>query len=194
MSTIEPGTLNKNNEPLVEVLSDTRVQAALVTALEKLPAMMEQYVELEKTLAFAKNVFQDTDSVQYLLAGLKSDLPDVTINRDTLNATLKLVDKLPKLVEMLDSVEPMIEFAQAVLSDRQSLQHLLAGAEDLVKPAKDKVQEGLSIMEEAKRRAQADRTPVGIFSLLKLLKDPNVQYGIHFAQAALAVLGERKSR
>lgn len=192
MSTVETSTVNPNNEALVEVLSDAKVQAALVTALEKLPAMMEQYNELEKTIEFVRNFVKDTDSVQYMLGALKADLPDVNMNRDTLNATLTLVDKLPKLVETINAIEPMAEFVQAVLNDRQSLENLVRGAEDLVKPAKDTLQEGLSIVAEAKRRAADDRTPVGIFSLLKLLKDPTVQYGIHFAQAMVAVLGERK--
>lgn len=192
MSTVETSTVNPNNEALVEVLSDAKVQAALVTALEKLPAMMEQYNELEKTIEFVRNFVKDTDSVQYMLGALKADLPDVNMNRDTLNATLTLVDKLPKLVETINAIEPMAEFVQAVLNDRQSLENLVRGAEDLVKPAKDTLQEGLSIVAEAKKRAADDRIPVGIFSLLKLLKDPTVQYGIHFAQAMVAVLGERK--
>lgn len=192
MSTMED-TLNKN-EPLVEVLSDERVQAAVVTALEKLPSIMEQYAQVEQTLEFVKNFANDKESVQNVLSGLKSDLPDVSINRDTLNAMMVLVDKLPKLVETITALEPMVEFVQAILSDRDSLQNLVKGAEDLIRPTQQRVQEGLSIMEEAKSRAATDRTQVGIFSLLKLLKDPNVQYGIHFMQAVIAVIGERKSK
>lgn len=192
MSTMED-TLNKN-EPLVEVLSDERVQAAVVTALEKLPSIMEQYAQVEQTLEFVKNFANDKESVQNVLSGLKSDLPDVSITRDTLNAMMVLVDKLPKLVETITALEPMVEFVQAILSDRDSLQNLVKGAEDLIRPTQQRVQEGLSIMEEAKSRAATDRTQVGIFSLLKLLKDPNVQYGIHFMQAVIAVIGERKSK
>ncbi|OFW75012.1 MAG: hypothetical protein A2201_07150 [Alicyclobacillus sp. RIFOXYA1_FULL_53_8] len=187
-------TTTVSREPLMQLLSDAKVQAALVTALEKLPSIVEHYTELENVIDFAKNVSRDQDSVKFLLEGLQSDLPAVNFNRETLAALLALVDKLPKLVELLTMAEPMVEFAQAVLKDRDSMQNLVHGAEELVRPVKDKVQDGLDIVAAAKLRADADHSPVNVFTVLRLLKDPTVQHGVHFAQAFLAVLAERNAK
>ncbi|USK36463.1 hypothetical protein LIT25_27255 (plasmid) [Bacillus sp. F19] len=65
-----------------------------------------------------------------------------------------LIDKLPKFVEYVYLVEQLIDVTQTVLSDKESLQHLVKGAQELAEPIQCKVKDGISLMEEAKERAE----------------------------------------
>lgn len=188
--TMTESTMDRSQE-LLDALGDARLQQALITALEKVPKMVEQYTALEKTVDFIQEVVSDRASASYLIEGIKSDLPDVTLNRDTLNAMLMLMDKLPKLVETLSALEKFMDLGQAVLNDKESINHLMNGAKDLVEPIQTKVKSTLSMVEEAKERAKEDSSPVTVFAMLKLLKDPNVQYGFHFVKALVSVMSER---
>jgi uncharacterized protein YjgD (DUF1641 family) len=191
-------SLNSNsvtmNETLSQVLSEPDVQSALVTALQKLPAAMETLTELENLSLFAKNVLADKESLQSVVSGLQSDLPQLNFDKESLDALFALVNKLPKFVELLTAVEPMIEFVRAVLDDRTSLENLVHSAQSVVHPVTATLQSGTELLQAAKQRAGADRSPVNVFSLMKLLRDPNVQYGVHFVQAALGILQERQEK
>lgn len=181
----------QNVDALTSVLSQPEVQASLVSALEKLPAMMEQYAVMERTIGLVSAVMNDKESMKYMVDGLKEDLPAVTIDKETLNAALVLLDKLPKLVSYVSLLEQLVDTAQAVLHDKDSVQYLFDGARGLVEPLVTKARDGLAIVDEAKERAKSDHSPVNVFTLTKLLKEPAAQKGVHFAKALLQVLESR---
>ena len=176
------------------VLSQPETERALLRLIEALPLWSERLEKLDQTLSFAEEVLKDKDSMNYMLEGLQADLPPVTLDKETVFALVKLMDKLPKLVSVLEKIEPAFDFAMAVTEDKDALSYLYEGAVSYVQPALHKAEEAKTIVEEIKKRAQADRTPVTIFGLLKMLKDPLVQDVLITARTALAVLGERKNK
>ena len=175
-----------------ETLNRSDVQQSIVAALNKLPKFMEQLNQLENTVDFAASALSDETSLAFLLRGLKDDLPDIEANHQTLSAIISLVNKLPKLVRYLEVLEPWIDFAVDVLADDGSVQHLTQGVNSLVEPIQSTVGKGRNILEDGKRRASADASHVGVFTLLKLLKEPTLQRGIKVAKSCLEVLEEEK--
>lgn len=176
------------------VLSQPETERALLRLIEALPLWSERLEKLDQTLSFAEEVLKDKDSMNYMLEGLQADLPPVTLDKETVFALVKLIDKLPKLVSVLEKIEPALDFAMAVIEDKDALSYLYEGALSYVQPALHKAEEAKATVEEIKKRAHADRTPVNIFGLLKMLKDPLVQDVLITARSALAVLGERKNK
>lgn len=191
--TAEHASRTTLDAPTLEaVLADPAVEQALVDLLHDLPEWAARLKALGNLLAFAEHLFSDRESLTYLLSGLKEDLPPVTLDRETLAALLRLLDKAPRLVAFLDKIEPMVEFAVALAEDQESQRYLYESVQSYVAPFKEKADEAKALVDVIRRRAQEDRTPVGVFGLMKLLKEPVVQELLITLRAAVAVLGERK--
>lgn len=167
-----------NLQDYKQVLANQDVQEAIISVLEKLPKIMEQVSAMEKILDFVSALVNDKDSIRYLVEGFAKDLPEINLNRDTLQAAATLVNKLPKLAKYAESAEMLLDFGQSVISDKQSVENLAKGVESMTEPVRDKMRQGMTMLGEAKQRAKYDQEPIGIFSLLKLLKDPSVQSGL----------------
>lgn len=187
-------TTSTHTATLKNVLSQPETEQALLRLLETLPLWSERLEKLDQTLSFAEEVLKDKDSMNYMIEGFQSDLPPVTLDKETVFALVKLIDKLPKLVSVLEKIEPALDFAMAVFEDKDSLSYLYEGAISYVQPALEKAEEAKAIAQEIKARRHADHTPVNIFGLLKMLKDPLVQEVLITARTALTVLGERKNK
>ncbi|PTQ53597.1 MAG: hypothetical protein HSCHL_1662 [Hydrogenibacillus schlegelii] len=191
--TAERASRTTNDAPTLEaVLADPAVERALVDLLHDLPEWAARLKALGNLLAFAEHLLADRESLTYLLSGLKEDWPPVTFDRETLAALLRLLDKAPRLVALLDKIEPMVEFAVALAEDQESQRYLYESVQSYVAPFKEKAAEAKALVDAIRRRAQEDRTPVGVFGLMKLLKEPVVQELLITLRAAASVLGERK--
>jgi uncharacterized protein YjgD (DUF1641 family) len=180
-------------DDLLEVMSQAHVQESLAHMLDRLPQLVQHLDAMERMASFASAVMSDRQSLEYLYTGIRDDLPPVTLNKDTLAAALVLLDKLPKLVESLAVLDRGLDFVRALAADKASLEYLFQGAAGWVEPLQSRVQAGVDVVRAAEERSRNDTSPVSIFTVLRLLKDPVVQRGVHFAQALLVELAQRKA-
>lgn len=174
----------------VNELSNPEVQDALTTLVQKLPQIKEAVVKMEQGIEMVTGLATDSQTINNVAEPI-SHISKVALNKDNIDALLTLVDKLPKLaqtVEMLERATPFIE----MIAKKENLVSVAEVAEIVVAPVTERVQEGLSMVKEAKSRAEQNRESVSIFGLLRLLKDPTVQDGLKFVQALLEVVSERK--
>ncbi|MFX4302498.1 hypothetical protein ACOJUR_09615 [Alicyclobacillus tolerans] len=189
--SVEQEVTRRTQDSLTDILSNPEIQSSLVKALEKLPNIMEKYDALDRMLSFANEVFKDGDSMDYLLSGIKTDLPPIHLNRDTLESAFILLDKLPKLAKYVQQMELAIDIVESFVTDKQSIEYLTNGINDIVEPWRSKIQDGVSIVKEAQQRAAKDQSTLSVFSLMKLVKDPTMQKGLHIIKEILTVIGER---
>ncbi|WP_127531309.1 DUF1641 domain-containing protein [Paenibacillus kobensis] len=106
-----------------------------------------------------------------------------------------LVDNLPKLAEMVTTLTKAYDFAYGLATDKVLINDFAAGIGEFVKPVADSAKGIASAAMEAGERAQADTSStIGLFGMLKMLKDPEVQKTLRFAQSFLNVLAERKQQ
>ncbi|MWC29415.1 DUF1641 domain-containing protein [Paenibacillus sp. MMS18-CY102] len=103
-----------------------------------------------------------------------------------------LVENLPKLAEMVTMLTKAYDFAYGVATDKVLINDFAQGIGEFVKPVQEKAKGIAAAAIEAGDRAQADTSTIGLFGMLKMLKDPEVQRTLRFAQAFLNVLGEQK--
>ena len=154
--------------------------------------MTDGVASLENALDFALSLASDKQSLDYLLRGLKQDLPTLELNYETLSAAATLVNKLPKLVHYIETVEPYIDFAASVLADEASLRYLTTEMGRLTEPIQSSLKQGKSLLDEAKSRAKNDGTQVGVFTFVKLLRYPSVQASLKVAKSLLDVIEDKK--
>ncbi|QHT58981.1 DUF1641 domain-containing protein [Paenibacillus lycopersici] len=125
---------------------------------------------------------------------VKSDVLDQLLKPEVQEALTQLVDQLPKLSEMMALMTKTYELAQKVASDRILIQDTVGGIQEVVKPLTEKVKGYASAAIEASDRAEQSENVIGLFGMIKLLKDPELQRMLRFSQAYLDILGERKQQ
>lgn len=124
----------------------------------------------------------------------KEDILDQLMKPEVQQSLTVLVENMPKLAEMVTLMTKAYDFVQSVTTDRVLIDDLKEGMDEIVKPITDKAKGIAAVAIEAGDRAQAESSTIGLFGLLKMLKDPQVQQSLRYAQAFLEVLGERRKQ
>lgn len=124
----------------------------------------------------------------------KLDVLDQLLKPEVQQAITALVDQLPKLAEMMTVMTGIYDLAQKVAKDRVLIQDTLGGFQEVLGPLGEKVKDYASAAIEANDRAEQGGPTIGVFGMVKLLKDPELQRMLRFGQAYLDILGERKSQ
>lgn len=181
-------------QPLLSLLSQKEIQNSLIQTLEKLPELVDQYSALERNTAFIKSVINDKESMEHLLGGLEDEFQKYIPSKDSLEALITLVHNLPKYTKLLTVVEPIMDFLLSISRDKESVDYLYKGAKEITGPIQQKVENGWDLIQRAKVEADKDHSPVTIFTVFKLIKEPAVQQSIHFVKALLTIASEPKSK
>ena len=180
----------KSSTQWANELLNPEVQEALSTLIQKLPQIKEAVVKAEQGIEAVSTFVTNTESLGSLAGGVDR-LSKVALNQENLDSLLAIMDKLPRIaqsLEVLDRVAPVVE----KLANRDNLIAITEVFGIVTEPAKEKIQDGVSIVKEAKERAERDQTNISIFGVLGMLKDPAVQKGLRFVRAFLDILNEKK--
>ena len=131
------------------------------------------------------------------------ELPNVSANLeqlDVLDQLLKpevqqsltvLIEQLPKLTELVSILTKSYEFAQSVATDEVLKSDTVGAIQEIMDPVTHTVKNIAATAIEAKDRAEESNEVIGLFGLLKMLKDPQVQKLFRFVNAYLQVSKEQ---
>ena len=122
------------------------------------------------------------------------DVHDQLINPEVQASVNALLEQLPKLTEMMTTITKTYDLVQTVVNDRILIEDMKGSMAEMLGPVKDKVKYYASAAIEAGDRAKTDTTTIGLFDLIKLLKDPQVQKMFRFIQAFMNVISEREQQ
>lgn len=137
---------------------------------------------------------ETTTQEAVLAPAAREDVLDQLMKPEVQQSLTVLVENMPKLAEMVTLMTKAYDFVQSVTTDRVLIDDLKGGMDEFVKPITEKAKGIASAAIEAGDRAQAESATIGLFGLLKMLKDPQVQQSLKYAQAFLEVLGERRKQ
>ncbi|GLG01421.1 hypothetical protein Alches_14600 [Alicyclobacillus hesperidum subsp. aegles] len=136
-------------------------------------------------------------AVQASLNTILEKLPQIaqvmtalTKDEETLTSLTTVIENLPRLSKIVYLLGRVYQAAEDVVTDGDTLEGFSNMFQNFTKPAVDVAKKGLRAYNAAKERAEHDTTVYSVFSLLKLLKDPNVQKGIRLVTAMLDELGK----
>lgn len=133
------------------------------------------------------------------------ELPNVSANLeqlDVLDQLLKpevqqsltvLIEQLPKLTELVSILTKSYEFAQSVATDEVLKSDTVGAIQEIMDPVTHTVKNIAATAIEAKDRAEESNEVIGLFGLLKMLKDPQVQKLFRFVNAYLQVSREQST-
>ncbi|WP_090643318.1 DUF1641 domain-containing protein [Paenibacillus sp. UNC496MF] len=122
-----------------------------------------------------------------------ADILNQLVKPEVQEALTKLADHLPKLAEMTALLTKFYDVARQAAGDRVLVQDTLGAIREVVKPMEATVKHLASAAIEARERAEREEAAIGLFGMLGLLKDPELQRMLRFGQAYLAILGERRN-
>jgi uncharacterized protein YjgD (DUF1641 family) len=184
-------TSGKDSDLWLEELSNPEVQDSLATLIKKLPQIKEAVVKAEQGMELVSAFVSDTESINYLAERVEK-FSNLALTKENMEALATIIESLPRLAKMVTLLDRVATTIEPLVTDKTILADLTDTAKLVTTPLKERVQEGTSIVKEAKQRAERNTSTISIFGALKLLKDPNVQYGLKFTQALLDILSEKK--
>ncbi len=154
---------------------------------------MQQYTAKEDVLMSQSTIQKPAEEAVQAKGATQSDVLDQLLKPEVQESLTVLVDNLPKLTEMVTVLTKTYDLTQSLLTDNVLKEDLLAGAKEFIEPIEGKVKDLAASAIEASDRAEANQsTTIGLFGLLRMLKDPQVQKLFRFAQAYLEVTGEKQ--
>jgi len=175
--------------PLLEQLKQPDVQAALVSLLVQLPTYEKNLQAIGNVVSFGQAVLQDQQAIQKYDELVRS----YNLNFETVEALVGLLEKMPKLLQMINQLENVLDFATTVLADQQTIDYATASIQSYTEPVLEKGKQGLSLIKEIQQQAEAATEPVKLFTIMKWLKDPSVQKSLKYVQATLQVLNKQSN-
>ncbi|GGG00705.1 DUF1641 domain-containing protein [Paenibacillus aceti] len=122
------------------------------------------------------------------------DITDQLLTPEVQESLTALVQQLPKLTELVNVMTKSYDFAKSVATDEVLKNDTVGAIQEIAGPVKDKVKHIAANVIEAKDRADASQEVIGLFGLLKMLKDPEAQKIFRFFNAYLQVSGERNKQ
>ncbi|RKN85905.1 DUF1641 domain-containing protein [Paenibacillus ginsengarvi] len=137
---------------------------------------------------------ETTTQEAVLTPAAREDVLDQLMKPEVQQSLTVLVENMPKLAEMVTLMTKAYDFVQGLTTDQVLIDDLKGGMDEFVKPITEKAKGIASAAIEAGDRAHAESATIGLFGLLKMLKDPQVQQSLRYAQAFLEVLGERRKQ
>lgn len=122
----------------------------------------------------------------------QQDVLDQLLNPEVQQSLTTLVNELPKLTEMMTTLTKAYDVAQSLATDKVFTNDMVSATTEIVGPVVKSAKGLAATAIEAKDRAAVSHEQVGVFGLLKMLKDPQVQGTLRFVNAFLEVSKENK--
>ncbi|WP_066289927.1 DUF1641 domain-containing protein [Bacillus sp. FJAT-29937] len=124
----------------------------------------------------------------------KLDILDQLLKPEVQESLTTLVEQLPKLTELVNILTKSYDFAQSVATDDVLKNDTVSAIAEMAGPVKDTVKSIAATAIEAKDRADESHEVIGLFGVLKMLKDPQAQKLFRFVNAYLQISGEKNSQ
>ncbi|WP_078411755.1 DUF1641 domain-containing protein [Priestia abyssalis] len=119
------------------------------------------------------------------------DILDQLLKPEVQESLTTLVEQLPKLTELVTVLTKSYDFAQSVATDEVLKNDTVSAIKEIADPVTDTVKQIAATAIEAKDRAEESNEVIGLFGLLRMLKDPQAQKLFRFVNAYLEINATR---
>ena len=121
------------------------------------------------------------------------DILEQLLKPEVQESLTTLVEHLPKLTEIVTLMSKSYDFAQSVATDEVLKKDTVGAIQELLEPVKGTVKGIAQNVVEAKGRADQSNEVIGLFGVLRMMKDPQAQKMFRFMNAYLEVSAQRNS-
>ncbi|AKO94556.1 MULTISPECIES: helical membrane plugin domain-containing protein [Priestia] len=146
---------------------------------------------MSETITQAKT---DQERSKFSASQEQLDVLDQLLKPEVQESLTTLVEELPKLTELVSILSKSYDFAQSVATDDVLKSDTVGAIQELAEPVVHTAKNLAATAIEAKDRADESKEVIGIFGLMKMLKDPQAQKLFRFVNAYLQVSAERENK
>ncbi|MED4850649.1 DUF1641 domain-containing protein [Caldifermentibacillus hisashii] len=139
------------------------------------------------------NVMEDGNMEKTLPQG-ERELLDQLLKPEVQQSLTVLVEQLPKLTELITVLTKNLEVVKSLVTDEVLKEDTVGAIKEVAEPVIHSAKHLAANVIEAKDRAEESQEVIGIFGLLKLLKDPQAQKMLRFLNAFLKVAAEKEHK
>ena len=136
----------------------------------------------------------NTQSENASISQEQQDLLNQLLKPEVQESLTVLVEHLPKLAEMATVLTSSYDFMKAVATDETLKNDTVAAVTEMASPVVGSVKSIAQRAIEAKDLAEKSDKTIGLFGMLGMLKDPQVQSVLRFADSFLQVSAKHKSK
>lgn len=122
------------------------------------------------------------------------DLLDQLLKPEVQQSLTTLVEQLPKLTELVTTLSSNLEVVKSLVTDDRLKEDTAGAIKELAEPAIHSAKKLAANVIEARDLAEENEEVIGIFGLLKLLKDPQAQKFFRFINAYLKVTAQHENK
>ncbi|MEC3885571.1 DUF1641 domain-containing protein [Halobacillus litoralis] len=122
------------------------------------------------------------------------ELLDQLLEPEVQESLTVLVKELPKLTELVKILSSSYDTVQSIATDEVLKKDTVEFMSEVAEPLKHTVKEVAQNAIEAKDHAESSSEVIGLFGLMKMLKDPQAQKMFRFVNAYLKVSAERNHK
>ncbi|WAA13000.1 DUF1641 domain-containing protein [Fervidibacillus halotolerans] len=122
------------------------------------------------------------------------ELLDLLLKPEVQQSLTALVEQLPKLNELVQVLTKYQDIVQSLASDEILKREMFEAMRDTITPAKQSIQQVAQNVIEAKEAAEKSEEVIGLFGLLKMIKDPQAQKLFRFINAYLKIVSEKEEK
>lgn len=133
----------------------------------------------------------EQESVNLSIRQEQLDILDQLLKPEVQESLTTLVEQLPKLTELVSVLTKSYDFAQSVATDEVLKNDTVSAIKEIAEPVADTVKQIAATAIEAKDRAEESSEVIGLFGLLRMLKDPQAQKLFRFVNAYLEISSAR---
>ena len=138
----------------------------------------------------------EEENVQTQTTGIQDEreLLDQLLKPEVQKSLTTLVALLPQLTELVTTLAKSTETVKSLVTDERLQQDTIGAMKEFVGPVTNSVKQVAANVIEAKDRAEESQEGIGIYGLLKMLKDPQAQKLFRFLNAYLQVSAENAKK
>ncbi|RST73081.1 hypothetical protein D4T97_014475 [Siminovitchia acidinfaciens] len=178
------------NKNLIEKLNNPETTDSLERLLDRLPGIVEKVDKLDQLLTTVEAVLEDESAMEKLK--MKIDHTNIDVN--TLETGLHLLEKLPFLLHATEKFEHVALFMEEVTKDEKSMRYLIEQAEGHLQPLKERISTSKQVWETIKIDAEKNRRQITLFTVMKWMKEPQVQRVLSYVQAFINAVPNKEKR
>lgn len=120
------------------------------------------------------------------------DILDQLLKPEVQESITSLIEQLPKLIGMVTVLTQTYDLAKAITTDETLKEDTVTTVTEIAAPVVSGAKTITRNILEARDRAEESVETIGLFGLVKMLKDPQMQGLLRFANAFLQVSAEKK--
>lgn len=122
------------------------------------------------------------------------ELLDQLLKPEVQESLTTLVQELPKLTELVGIMSKSYDTIQSLATDDVLKSDTVGAITEIMEPVKSSVKNVAATAIEAQDEAEKSQEVIGLFGLLKMLKDPQAQKLFRFVNAYLKISAEKSKQ